>query len=322
MKKQTSSKQTFPSAMNFKKICIMSIVSVSAQQNVDLTLRGSRRLQSQCPSIFDRFDIINSTTDQKVASLKDGDTIYLDTSGLSSPQEINIMAVPCGTSSIGSVKFNLDGNYHQRIENAADYLMCGNTGSDAYPCPKMTLGPHILTVSAHSLTNAGGSLLGSVASISFTVAQSSKAPTTAAPVAAPTTAAPVPTPKITPAPETAAPVAAPVVAPTTKAPVAAPTTAAPVPTPKITPAPVVVPVPTPPTTPTSCPIPKVTDDKPTVLSYLDEKYFDPCLPNFEFSGICQLIGGWVDYVKVRKHASSFIVWLLCYSQLIKFSLFQ
>jgi hypothetical protein len=240
-------------------ICILSIVSVSAQQNVDLTLRGSRRLQSQCPNFFDRFDIINSTTDQKVASLKDGDTIYLDSSGLSSPQEINIMAVPCGTGSIGSVKFNLDGNYHQKIENAAAYLMCGNSGSDAYPCSKMTLGPHTLTVSAHSLTNAAGSLLGSVASLSFMVVQSNLEPTTAAPV---------PSPKITPAPFVAPTTAAPVSSPKiTPAPVVAPTTAAPVPSPKITPspivaptiteAPVLAPVTTPPIPSTSCPVPKV-----------------------------------------------------------------
>jgi hypothetical protein len=236
---------------HFQKIWILSIVSVSAQQNVDLTLRGSRRLQSQCPNTFDRFDIINSSSDQKVASLQNGDMVYLDVLGLSSPKEINIMAVPC-VSGIASVKFNLDRNYHQRIENAADYLMCGNSGSDAYTCSKMTLGQHTLTVSAHSLTNAGGSLLGSV-TISFTVVQSNKAPT------------PGPVAKITPAP---------VVAPTTKVPTApavapSPTTTAPVPSPKITPAPIVAPtatsapilapVPTQPIPSNSCPIPKVTN---------------------------------------------------------------
>jgi hypothetical protein len=193
---------------SFWNLCLLSNVWVSMQQDTNLVRRGSRRqLQSQCPDVFEKFDIINASTDQKVASLVDGQTIYLDSAGLASPQDINIKAVTCGTG-IGSVKFNLDGNYHQRIENAADYLMCGNSGSDAYSCPKMTLGQHTLTVSAHSLTNAGGTLLGGVKTISFTVTETTMpSPTLPAPVPAPTpkpTSAPFPAPTV-PAPTVPAP---------------------------------------------------------------------------------------------------------------------
>jgi hypothetical protein len=194
----------------FWNLCFLSNVWVSMQQDTNLVRRGSRRqrqLQTQCTDVLAGFDIINANTDQKVASLVDGQTIYLDSAGLASPQDINIKAVTCGTG-IGSVKFNLDGNYYQRIENTADYQMCGNSGSDAYSCSKMTLGQHTLTVSAHSLTNAGGTLLGGIKTISFTVTETTiPSPTSPAPVPAPTpklTSAPVPSPTV-PAPTAPAP---------------------------------------------------------------------------------------------------------------------
>jgi hypothetical protein len=173
-------------------LCLITIAAVSAQRNSDLTLRGSRRLQ--CSSSITRFDIINASTNKKVAEVKDGDTIYLTSLGMSNPQQISVRAVTCGYG-IDSVKFIMDNGYYKYVDRRSDYFLCGNYGSDIYACPKMTLGRHTLAVSTHGSRSEEEeeSLIGGVETFSFTVAQSD----TAAPTPRPS---PPPVPSPTPAP--------------------------------------------------------------------------------------------------------------------------
>lgn len=149
----------------------MLIAAASANQgSSDQLLRGRRRrLKTMCSNVFVRFEIVDARTNKTISTLQNGDTINLSTLGISNAQQLNIKAVTCG-SGIDAVSFIVDDTYYQYVERQQDdfYMLCGNTGSDLYTCPFLTLGHHSLAVSAHGSKNTD---IGSVRVLSFTIVQ-------------------------------------------------------------------------------------------------------------------------------------------------------
>ena len=112
--------------------------------------------------------LINADTDQPVAGLPTLlDGAVLNLAQLPS-RRLSVRAQVTG-GTVGSVRFNYDGNAAYRIENAAPYALAGDAtnGTDYLPWTP-TIGQHQLVVTPYSGPNAGGSV-GSPLSVSFTV---------------------------------------------------------------------------------------------------------------------------------------------------------
>lgn len=107
--------------------------------------------------------LIDADSDTDIGPLTAGAIIDLSALGTS---DLNIRA-NTQPSTIGSVRFGLDGNSSYRIENGAPYALEGNSGSD-YADWTPSLGNHTVTATPYSGSGASGSA-GAPFSVTFTV---------------------------------------------------------------------------------------------------------------------------------------------------------
>ena len=105
--------------------------------------------------VITKFVLINADTDQDIAELTDGYVINLNEVG----RNLNVRAEV--NSTVGSIRFGLDGNPNFQIEGVAPYALAGDRNGD-YLSWTPSLGDHILTATAFSELNGGGSELGSL----------------------------------------------------------------------------------------------------------------------------------------------------------------
>jgi hypothetical protein len=115
------------------------------------------------------FVLVNADTDTDIGPLVNGSTINLATLGTTN---LNVRAVVSG--SIGSIRFDLDGQVGTQIENIPAYALFGNTGND-YDPGSFSLGGHTLTATPFSASGANGTA-GTALSISFTVINQAEPP--------------------------------------------------------------------------------------------------------------------------------------------------
>lgn len=106
------------------------------------------------------FTLVNSTTDQDIGPLNEGDII-----NLRNFPPFTIRAEVCGTP--GSVQFDVNSAF-VRNENIAPHSLTGDNPSGDYRTWNVTPGAYQLEASAYTGTNASGSLLGS-GLVNFTV---------------------------------------------------------------------------------------------------------------------------------------------------------
>jgi glucose/arabinose dehydrogenase len=115
--------------------------------------------------------LIDADSDQPIAGydpIPNGATLNLAT--LPS-RRLNVRANVAG--SVASVRFGLDANAYYHLENSAPFALAGNSGDNYAPWTP-ALGSHILTGTAFSAINAGGTASQPLA-LSFTVVDTSGA---------------------------------------------------------------------------------------------------------------------------------------------------
>lgn len=171
---------------------------VATNHHTEATFITEREMQTLGSVVG--FDIYNAITDTNIGPIANKAKIVLSEYGVTSPLELNFIAVTSGT--IGSVYFQATGNStFSFTENQALYASCGNKGTDFNLCPSMEVGLTIMSATPYSSSNLGGSR-GATYSIEFTIVDSpplpggvSKPPTVSAPttfpiapIAPPTTA--------------------------------------------------------------------------------------------------------------------------------------
>jgi hypothetical protein len=172
------------------RISLVTIVLLGLNKNAEAALRGEQEIERrlQTPSIV-RLDLIHSSFDTVLQTLRDGDTVVLDNLGVTLPN-LNVQAVTTGTG-IASVTFALDGIANFRIEKVAPYALCGDTNSNYNSCLQLGIGKHTIAV---QMSGTGGGVDGTT--VTFTIIQSSMAPVL--PISAPSLV-PVASPVMAPA---------------------------------------------------------------------------------------------------------------------------
>lgn len=162
------------------------------------------------------FTLIDSDTDRELRTLVAGETINL----ANLPMKLNIRA-NTNPASVGSVKFNLNGN--QSSENGAPYAIYGDENGDYYGVG-FAVGTYNLSATAYTRSNNSG-VAGRTLTISFkTVYQTQPQPTTASKPIQPTTVPPTNVPPTNVPPTNVPPTNVPPVIPTIGVPTAMPTT--------------------------------------------------------------------------------------------------
>jgi hypothetical protein len=114
------------------------------------------------------FTLINANTDAPVPgyeSVPNGAVLDLSNLGTSSLS----LRANTSPSTVGSVRFGLDGNASYRTENAAPYSLTGDTNGDYAPW-SLGLGSHTVTATPYSSSGAGGSA-GTPLTVTFTIQQ-------------------------------------------------------------------------------------------------------------------------------------------------------
>lgn len=117
---------------------------------------------STSPAIS-RVTLVNADTDHDIATLSNGATINLATTG----PNLNLRA-DTTPPVLGSVRFNFDGNADYKVESLAPYTIGGDNIWDDYLPWTPTVGSHTLTVTPYSAANGGGTA-GTPVTIQFTV---------------------------------------------------------------------------------------------------------------------------------------------------------
>lgn len=114
------------------------------------------------------FILVDPVTDTELYEITDGG--YLNLADLSSSAKVNVKAEVGGTSSVGSVRFNLDSGASTRNENSAPYALFGDgpTAGNYYETQGISLGVHNLVATPYSGAGATG-MMGAALSINFTV---------------------------------------------------------------------------------------------------------------------------------------------------------
>ena len=97
--------------------------------------------------------LVNAESDQDIMPLNNGDVIYINQLPT---DKLSIRAIT-NPPTVGSVRFEWDGNYNQRIENIAPYAINGDYNGDYTPFPLET-GIHEINVFPYSEANAGGDI--------------------------------------------------------------------------------------------------------------------------------------------------------------------
>jgi hypothetical protein len=108
------------------------------------------------------FTLVNAADDTDMNGIQNGDTIYIE-----SGMEINIRADTSIDSSIGSVRFALNGNANFHTEDTAPYALAGNDGAN-YFVWEFGYGPQLLKATPYSGSGAAGSV-GTSLEIAFTL---------------------------------------------------------------------------------------------------------------------------------------------------------
>jgi hypothetical protein len=112
------------------------------------------------------FTLINADTDQPIATfdpLVTGVTLNLDTLPT---RNLNIRA-NTSPSTVGSVRFRLDGNGNYRTESGAPYTLAGDNGGNYFPWTP-SLGAHTVTATPYTRSDARGTS-GTPLTITFNV---------------------------------------------------------------------------------------------------------------------------------------------------------
>ena len=99
-----------------------------------------------------QFVLVNAASDQDIIVLEEGVEINLSEVGTS----LNIRAEV--SSTVGSIRFGLDGTANFQTESTPPYAMAGDNSGD-YSSWTPTIGNHSLTATAYSESGAGGSVL-------------------------------------------------------------------------------------------------------------------------------------------------------------------
>jgi MYXO-CTERM domain-containing protein len=137
-----------------------------------------------------QLNLMDADTDQPVAGhapLAAGATI--DLASLPS-RNLTVVAVT-SPSTVGSVRFEFDGNANYRVENAAPYALQGDNAGDLAPAP-LGAGQHSVTAVAYSAAGATGTA-GAPLTRVFTLIDSAPAPSPGSdPVPTPSPGAPAP----------------------------------------------------------------------------------------------------------------------------------
>jgi hypothetical protein len=167
-------------------ILISSILNTSCNEvGSKSSLRRLEERQLQKNSII-KLELINAETDKKIMDLVNGQVINIMNTGLTQPSfSINATA----SSDVKSVRFGYNATKNFRTEGGIPFALCGNAGTNFYPCPQLGYGTHTVTATPTSISG----IVGTTVSVTFTIVSGS-------PVAPPV---PVPAP-------IRAPVAAPI----------------------------------------------------------------------------------------------------------------
>ena len=187
-------------------ISFCNIVELVAAQKDSNGIRGGkdRALQTVVVGKIDQFVLYNAMTDQPLLTLSDG--MIVNTATLNATS-FNIEATTVD-GAVGSVQFGYNGRANSRREGVAPYALCGNNGANYYACSYLVVGPHTITATSYSGSEADGTV-GSVRTVSFRIVHQTPMPTkspTKFPIKANVITTKSPTKVQTKAPLTAAPV--------------------------------------------------------------------------------------------------------------------
>lgn len=115
------------------------------------------------PNTVTQFILVDADSDTDIGPLNDGDTLSMS---LLPTANLNVRAETF-PSTVGSVRFALDGNANFKTESVAPYALAGDEGGDYNPWTP-ALGAHILTATPFTEAAAAGSA-GTALTVNFTV---------------------------------------------------------------------------------------------------------------------------------------------------------
>jgi hypothetical protein len=135
------------------------------EKNAVVAVANNNKKNRQLQSITNvEFVLYNSENDKFVTPITDNSWMSISQFGVKNPNNLNIEVRLEGNivsiSSVTSIKFNLDNGVLERYDGGPAKFMCGNSGTDVYPCPKLTYGKHILEITLYSGPNGSGTDLG------------------------------------------------------------------------------------------------------------------------------------------------------------------
>jgi hypothetical protein len=159
---------------------------------VDAVPRG-RTLERNLQGVvaLSGLDLIDSVTEKRIMTLTNNQVIVVDQiPGMTTPS-FNINATFVGTA-VKSVVFGY-GATTFRTDNFAPFSFCGNTGPLYNTCSLLGLGTHVVTATPYSFQGGAG-IVGSPATVTFTVVATAPIPAPKPPTLAPIAPTPVAAP--------------------------------------------------------------------------------------------------------------------------------